>query len=250
MRSLPTPRDGSVLPGDCPDPASSLCNCDEVPGAGPRGRSLSARRGPSDVLPDYTMAASASATCRQPWSRPRARGIMICSLTANTRSQRGRQMPVARSDIFITAPPEEVWSLISDLERGPEWSLVTLECKLTSGGLPGLGSTYRSVSKFVTSRVTTEHEIVEWEPPRRMVSKVTRGGESMFTQLCEREGEGTVLTMINEFSLPGAVPGFVAERLIGQVTTTLAGELAQIKEVVEQSCGRGQMPSLGSAQGR
>jgi uncharacterized membrane protein len=155
-------------------------------------------------------------------------------------------MPVAQSEVFIAASPQEVWSLISDLERGPEWSLVTLECKLTSDGPPGLGSTYRSVSKFVASRVTTEHQIVEWEPPRRMVSKVTKGGESTFTQLCEPEGEGTVLTMINEFSLPGAVPGFVAERLVGQVTSTLAGELARIKEVVEQSCAGSQTSSPDS----
>jgi len=152
-------------------------------------------------------------------------------------------MPVARSEVFIAAPPEEVWSLISDLERGPEWSLVTLECKLTSEGPPGLGSTYRSLSRFVASRVTIEQEIVEWEPPRRMVSKVVKGGEATFTQLCEPEGEGIVLTMINEFALPGAVPGFVAEKLAAQVTSTLAGELARIKEVVEQSCGRDQTPS-------
>ena len=147
-------------------------------------------------------------------------------------------MPVARSEVFIAAPPEVVWSMISDLERGPEWSLVTLECKLTSGGPPGLGSRYRSLSKFVASRVTTEQEIVEWQPPRRMVSKVVKGGESTFTQLCDPEGEGTVLTMINEFSLPGAVPGLVAEKLTAQVTSTLAGELARIKEFVEQSCER------------
>jgi len=156
-------------------------------------------------------------------------------------------MPVAQSDVFIAAPPKEVWSLISDLERGPEWSMVTLECKLTFGGPPRLGSTYRSVSKFVASRVTTEHEVVEWEPPRRMVSKVTKGGESTFTQLCKPQGDGTVLTMINEFSLPGAVPGFVAEKLAEQVTSTLADELARIKEVVEQSCGRGEVSSLESA---
>jgi uncharacterized membrane protein len=159
-------------------------------------------------------------------------------------------MPVARSEVFIVAPPEEVWSLISDLERGPEWSLVTLECKLTSKGPPGLGSRYRALSKFVASRLTTEQEIVEWEPPRRMVSRVVKGGESTFTQLCEPKGEGTVLTMINEFAVPGALPGFVAEKLIGQVTGTLAGELARIKELVEQSYGRDQEPSPEGSPGK
>jgi uncharacterized membrane protein len=147
-------------------------------------------------------------------------------------------MPVAQSQIFIAAPAEEVWSLISDLERGPEWSLSTLECKLTSEGAPGLGTTYRSVSTFVASTVTTEHEIVEWVPPRKMVSKVVKGGESTFTQLCEPEGEGSVLTMINDFSLPAAVPGFVAERMANQVSGILADELARIKEVVEEALER------------
>jgi uncharacterized membrane protein len=146
----------------------------------------------------------------------------------------GYQMPVAQSKTFIAAPPERVWALISDLEKGPEWSLVTLECKLTSEGPPGLGCTYRSVSKFVASKVTTEHEIVEWVPARKIVSRVTKGGEATLTQLCEPEGEGTMLTMINKFTAPGALPDFVSEKLAQQVTNTLSAELARIKEVFEQ----------------
>jgi uncharacterized membrane protein len=143
-------------------------------------------------------------------------------------------MPEARSEVFIDAPPEEVWALISDLEGGPEWSVVTLECELTSEGPPGLGCTYRSVSKFVASNITIEEEIVEWVPHRRMVSKAIKGAESTFTQTCEPQGEGTVLTMYNEFSFPSALPGLVADRLTRQVTNTLAEELARIKEVVEE----------------
>ena len=146
----------------------------------------------------------------------------------------GHQMPVAQSETFIAASPERVWALISDLERGPEWSLVTLECKLTSEGPPGLGCTYRSVSKFVTSKVATEHEIVEWVPARKIVSRVTKGGEATFTQLCVPQGEGTTLTMINEFTAPGALPDFISEKLALQVTNTLAEELVRIKEVVER----------------
>jgi uncharacterized membrane protein len=143
-------------------------------------------------------------------------------------------MPKAQSEVYIAAPPEEVWALISDLEGGPEWSVVTLECQLTSEGPPGLGCTYRSVSKFAASKITTEDEIVEWVPPRRMVSRAIKGAESSFTQTCEPQGEGTVLTMYNEFAFPSALPGLVADRLTRQVTNTLAEELARIKEVVEE----------------
>ena len=142
-------------------------------------------------------------------------------------------MPVAKSEIFIAAPPEEVWALISDLEAGPEWSVVTLECELTSEGPPGPGRTYRSVSKFAVSRIATEHEIVEWVPPRRIVSRVIDGAESTFIETCEPEGDGTVLTMINEFDVPSALPGVVADKLRQQVDKTLAEELARIREVVE-----------------
>lgn len=152
----------------------------------------------------------------------------------NVCGQGERGMPRARSEVFIAAPPEEVWALISDLERGPEWSVVTLECQLTSEGPPGLGCTYRSVSKFVASKITTEQEIVEWVPPRRMVSRAIEGAESTFTQTCEPQGEGSVLTMCSEFTFPSALPGLVAERLTRQVTSTLAEELARIKEVVEE----------------
>jgi len=166
--------------------------------------------------------------------------IMWGAFIANAIGQRGREMLEARSEIFIAAPPEDVWGLISDLERGPEWSVVTLACELTSDGPPGVGSTYRSTSKFASSKVATEHVIVEWARARRIVSKVVKGAESTFTQLCHPQGEGTVLTMINRFSAPGALPGFVAERLEQQVTSTLAEELARIKEVVEASQDAGE----------
>ncbi len=143
-------------------------------------------------------------------------------------------MPVAESEILIAAPPEEVWALISDLERGPEWSVVTLECMLTSDVPPGPGCTYRSVSRFAASKLTTEHEIVEWVPPRRMVTRVIKGAESTFVQTCEAQGEGTVLTMRNDFGVPSGLPGPIADKLAQQVTGTLAKELARIKEVVER----------------
>lgn len=128
--------------------------------------------------------------------------------------------------------------MISDLERGPEWSVVTLSCNVTSGKPLGVGSMYCAVSKFVASEITTEHEIVEWLPPNRMASKVTRGAESTLTQACEPQGEGTLLTMSNEFALPRGVPGPLGDKVAQQVANTLSRELARIKEVVEGSSPR------------
>jgi uncharacterized membrane protein len=157
-------------------------------------------------------------------------------------------MPLAQSKIFIAAPPEEVWALISDLERGPEWSLVTLQCEITSDGPLGVGCTYRAISKFVASKITTEHEILEWVPPHKIVTQVIEGAESTFTQICEPQSEGTVLTMSNEFAVPGGLPAFLASKLEQQVADTLGQELARIKEVVEGSYRVSEMSSPGAAE--
>jgi uncharacterized membrane protein len=156
-------------------------------------------------------------------------------------------MPVAASEIFVAAPPEEVWALISDLERGPDWSVVTLKCEVTSDGPLGVGCTYRAVSKFVASKITTEHEILEWIPARRIVTRVVKGGASTLTQTCDPQGEGTVLSMSNDFAVPPGLPAFLADKLAQQVTDTLARELARIKEVVEGTAtgqGREEADSL------
>jgi len=144
------------------------------------------------------------------------------------------EMPLAKSEIRIGAPPDQVWAVIGDLEGGPRWSAVTLECQLTSEGPPGLGCTYRAVSKFAASKITTEHEIVEWEPPHIMVSWVTKGAESVLTQICEPEGQGSKLTMSNEFALPRGVPSLVGDKLAQQVSNTLTEELMRIKREVEE----------------
>jgi uncharacterized membrane protein len=104
------------------------------------------------------------------------------------------------------------------------------------------------VSKFVASKITTEHEILEWVPARRIVTKVLKGAESTFTQTCEPQGEGTVLSMRNEFAAPPGLPRFLADKLAQQVADTLAQELVRIKEVVEGSFteeGRQGADSLG-----
>lgn len=144
-------------------------------------------------------------------------------------------MPVAESEILIAAPPEEVWALISDLEGGPDWSTVTLQCEVTSEGPLGVGATYRAVSRFAAGKLTTEHQIVGWVPPSKLVTRVTKGAESTFTQTCEPQAGGSLLSMRNEFSVPAGVPGFVTDKLAQQVTDTLARELACIKQVVEES---------------
>lgn len=158
-------------------------------------------------------------------------------------------MPRAQSEVFVAATPEDVWALISDLERGPEWSVVTLQCEITSGKPAEVGCTYRSVSKFAASKITTEHEIVEWDPPHRMVTSITKGAESKVTWTCQPQDGGTLLTMSNEFDVPAALSGLIADKLARQVTDTLAQELARIKEVVEESQGGTQAPSVEDNEG-
>jgi uncharacterized membrane protein len=203
---------------------------------------------PRPSFPPYIGACTQSLPKREDCCVAATYGIMIAASMATRDVKESVIMPLSQSKVFIAAPPEEVWALISDLERGPEWSLVTLQCEITSDGPLGVGCTYRAVSRFVASKITTEHEVLEWIPPYKIVTKVIEGAESTFTQICEPQGEGTVLTMRNEFAVPAGVPGFLANKLEQQVTDTLGQELARIKEVVEGSHEGNEMSFPGAAE--
>ena len=72
-----------------------------------------------------------------------------------------------------TAPPDVVWPLLGQARRWSEWSTVS-RADLEREGTPppdGVGAIRRFRTGFVTSR----EEVVEFEPPRRLVYTMLSG---------------------------------------------------------------------------
>jgi uncharacterized protein YndB with AHSA1/START domain len=84
---------------------------------------------------------------------------------------------MARAEISVTIKRsvEDVFAVLSNPETSPKWSSSSLESKKTSAGPIGVGTTTRSVSKFLGRRIESESEITEFEPNRKFASQSKSG---------------------------------------------------------------------------
>ena len=69
----------------------------------------------------------------------------------------------------IKASPEQVWALMSDAERFPEWVVFTERMVETPEGALGLGSSYREYGGIPPFKSETAWQVTEFDAPRRQV---------------------------------------------------------------------------------
>ena len=102
----------------------------------------------------------------------------------------------------IDRPIEEVFAFLADGENDPKFSPRVLEIRKTTDGPSGVGTVYASTVKDAGMKTQREFKLTEFEAPTRIrwteLSKnmitVSEGGYDL-----AREGEGTRLTVHNEF---------------------------------------------------
>ncbi|HYZ93162.1 MAG TPA: SRPBCC family protein [Actinomycetota bacterium] len=106
--------------------------------------------------------------------------------------------------IHIDAPPERVWSLVSDVIRMGNWSPVCYRCEWVGGAAgPSEGARFRGYNKQGLARWWTECEITECDSPRlfefRTIDGLLNVGYhnremTRWRYELEPEGAGTKLT--------------------------------------------------------
>lgn len=84
-------------------------------------------------------------------------------------------MARAELSVVIDRPVEDVFAVMTDPERQPEWSSATQEAKQISPGPTGVGSRARFVAKFLGRRIENESEVTEFEPNRRFTAETKSG---------------------------------------------------------------------------
>lgn len=70
------------------------------------------------------------------------------------------------SSVEIDRPPEEVFAVISDFSRNPEWQKGMKSARWTSEPPARVGSTYEQVARFLGRDVITVFEVTAYEPDR------------------------------------------------------------------------------------
>lgn len=110
----------------------------------------------------------------------------------------GDVRPVLEQSVEISAPPADVWTLVSDVCRMPEWSPQVTSTRLRKGfETCELGTQFTNRNLFGELEWTTHAEIVRFEPERELAFRVEENWAIWSFHLAA-SGAGTTLTQRRE----------------------------------------------------
>lgn len=121
-------------------------------------------------------------------------------------------MAVIERSFVVKAPPEEVFAFLADHANDPRW----LPGLVDSRNFTGEGTDYRWEWTYRMAGISfdgTGH-VVEHDPPRRHVVETRGGAVSRWEWTLTPEGEGTRISLRLEYTVPVAVVGKLAEKLL------------------------------------
>jgi len=88
-----------------------------------------------------------------------------------------------REEVTVKVQPEQVWALLSDLDRHAEWNPHILATEVYGVGGVALGTRYRVTYRLSGTSTECDAEVVEFAPPRRFAARLeerVKGDGSQF----------------------------------------------------------------------
>jgi carbon monoxide dehydrogenase subunit G len=135
---------------------------------------------------------------------------------------------------YIDRPKQEVFEFVTDPANDTKWRDSASSAEWISEGPVGVGSTQRSVDKFLGRKIELTTEVTAWDPPNKYGLKTLSGPvptESTIT--FESEGSGTQLMINGQVEFGGFFK--MTEGLIGkQVEKQLDTDFNGLKRVLEE----------------
>jgi uncharacterized protein YndB with AHSA1/START domain len=86
--------------------------------------------------------------------------------------------------VHIDRDPAEVFEFVADAENNPRWHPYVKETRWLDAGPIRVGRRGRQTSRLLGFSYTVEAEVLEWEPPRRVVLGTVAGDATVRT-VCE-----------------------------------------------------------------
>ena len=117
--------------------------------------------------------------------------------------------------IFINRPPQEVFDYITNPDNDSNWRTTAVSAEWTSADPVGVGSTQRTVGKFLGRKIDSTNEVTVWDPPNQFAFKSVDGSIPLaISQKLAAKDDGTQLTINLEAELAGFFK--MAEGLVGK----------------------------------
>jgi uncharacterized protein YndB with AHSA1/START domain len=149
------------------------------------------------------------------------------------------------AQIHISAPPEKVYDLVSDVRRMGEWSPETVKGEWIDGATgPAVGARFKGSNKRRFIRWSTKPEVVAAEPGREFAFVTPGSGSTKWTYHFEQSADGGT-DATESFELLSDMPQYIlwADRyLLG-----IKDRNADLQHAMQQTLERIKRVAEGSA---
>jgi len=120
-----------------------------------------------------------------------------------------------KRSVDIAAPAEQVWDLLEDVRRLPEYSESTDEVRNAPERITAVGQEYEQVGRILGVKLTSHWRVTELEPGRLLGNEGTLapGVRYRLKQWLDRLPDGgTRLSIEIDYTVPGGKLGRLAAR--------------------------------------
>ena len=142
-------------------------------------------------------------------------------------------MARAEISVIINRPVADVFAILSNPENNPKWSSGSIEAKMTSAGPIGVGSTSRSVAKFLGRRIESELEITEFEANRKFAAQSKSGPFPFQASTTFEPADGGTRVSTTVEAEPGGFFKLAEPLLVKMAKRQFQGDLDNLKDLME-----------------
>ena len=145
--------------------------------------------------------------------------------------------------VQVAAPPERVWSLVTDVTQTGRWSPECTSCEWDAGANgPAVGATFKGHNRHGFMRWTTHCEVVAAEEPTHFAFQVKESGMRWGYRFEPDGTGGTKLTEYRDKTRPVPLPirmvqksGILGRDREGLMVKGMRETLERVKAVAEQT---------------
>ncbi len=140
-------------------------------------------------------------------------------------------------DVMVSCPPGHVFALLSDVERLPEFSEMTVAIRNGPGRPVQKGDRFEQAVKVLGVEFDTEWEVVDVVPDSmiRVDGRSHSNGRATLTQHITAEGDGSRVRFEVDYDPPFGILGEIADKVVFERRNEDQAEqiLGRLKELCE-----------------
>jgi len=139
--------------------------------------------------------------------------------------------------IDIEASPDDVFKVLTDLDRLPDWSTITVSTHDAPSGDLKAGDTFRQTLRVLGRTIDCDWRVTEADPPNRIAYEATAAGGAhlRMAQQVRGDGDRSRVELDLDYELPGGFVGELVDRAYVERRNEREAEhsLHNLKDMIE-----------------